>query len=192
MNPLNSIKMHLKEVENLFGEIKSPQTMSKALLLVDGFKMKFAGAIEGAVSMGEPAPSVIVAIPEAVAGANQGGEALPVSLQDKPVEAAVSAPVAVEMYRGNPVCIPVTDYEVTDKVVANVPPVEMRDGFPVKARVIVGSRCINPKLLAGKLEDGRQVSVERGFRNWKVGDVAECELARAGGSPLYRQVGTRT
>jgi len=198
MNYLSIVKKHMELAEVAYGNIVKPETREKAIGIIHesfarmGIPERYIAVTVGAVSSGEAAPSVIVAIPEAVVGVSEGGATQTLAEVPKPVESAKTP----EMYKGNPVCEPVTDYEVTDKPVANVPPeappVEMRDGFPVKAKVIVGSRCINPKLLAGRLEDGRQVSIERGFRNWKVGDVAECELARSGGSPLYRQVGTRT
>jgi len=190
MNQLAVLNKHLRFAREAYDKIKGVESRKKA----DAAIREFCGV--GGDIVGVPAETVVISIPEAVGGGISlgGGEASP--SETVAVEAAVSAPVAVEMYRGNPVCEPVSDYEVKQENVTiaqpEIPPVEMRDGFPVKAKVIVGSRCINPKLLAGKLEDGRAVSLERGFRQWKVGDVAECELARAGGAPLYRQVNTRT
>lgn len=204
MNQLAVLNKHLRLAGEANGKIKGIESRKKANEAI----REFCGM--GGVSVGMPAETVVLAVPEAVAGVNQGGEALPAALRDKAVEAGVSA--SVEVYKGNPVLEPITDHnwEVGEPgpgimpevegdthqpetdIAPEIPHVPMQNGFPVKAFVTVGSRCINPKLLAGKLEDGRQVSIERGFRNWKVGDKVECELLRSGGAPLYRQLNTRT
>ena len=63
--------------------------------------------------------------------------------------------------------------------------------WPSPAVVMVGKACVNPKVMSGVLEDGRSVSVEKGWRNWRRGEAVECELVRGGGSPCYREIGKK-
>ena len=63
--------------------------------------------------------------------------------------------------------------------------------WPSPAMVMVGKACVNPKVMSGVLEDGRSVSVEKGWRNWRRGEAVECELVRGGGSPCYKEIGKK-
>ena len=63
--------------------------------------------------------------------------------------------------------------------------------WPSPAMVMVGKACVNPKVMSGVLEDGRGVSVEKGWRNWRRGEAVECELVRGGGSPCYKEIGKK-
>lgn len=211
MNPLNSIKMHLKGVEKAYGQIVTSETRDKATEIIQG----------GVSRMGIPA--VFVGMPPVVEYGN------PVVPQDLPAVAVV----ATEGYKATTTdSLPVEsketgfpgvsttvangvttvyphDYEEgergpgafsheiegdTDKAERDIDPclapkVDMIGGWPERGEVEVWGLAPNRRHLRGKLDDGRVVTIERTFgREWKPNEKVTCRLVRAGAACLYRVV----
>ena len=196
MNQLAVLNKHLRLAGEANAKITGVESRKKANFAIMQFCVGMQGVVAEAVGL--PAETVVLAVPEAVAGVNQGGEALPASLRDE-VVGGVSVPV--ETYKGNPVLEPITDHNwevgeagpgvmgevVTTEPPAEIPPVEMIGGWPVEAMLTVSGLAPNRRHLRGSLPDGKIVTIERTFgRAWKGGEVVKCRLIRAGGAPLFR------
>lgn len=66
--------------------------------------------------------------------------------------------------------------------------VDQEFGWPVEAEAVVEGKCINPRLVAIKV-DGRGCSMWAENRNLRWGQVVAVRLDRASeGNPIYRQV----
>jgi hypothetical protein len=78
-----------------------------------------------------------------------------------------------------------TFYHETAVVGSEPVPVELIGGWPVRSQIDLTGLAPNRRMLKGRLEDGRVVSVER--RVGAVGRVTG-RLMMAGVSPLYRVV----
>ncbi len=204
MNQLAIIRKHLKGIDVALGAVKVPETRNRAYDMLMEAEGRWWGDRPRVV--GVPAETVVIAIPEAVAGVNQGGEALPAALRDEAVLGGFVAPWAVltpplETYKGNPVLEPITDHTwevgepgpgvmpevVTTETPAEIPPVNLIGGWPERAEIVISGLAPNRRHLRGTLPDNRVVTVERTMaKEWKAGQKTTCRLIRAGAACLYR------
>lgn len=127
-------------------------------------------------------PSMSVSV--LVAGANQGGEALPAGLREDAPKAKETGFVDEGELGPGVMTEVVGDLTPAE---TDLPVVELIGGWPKVAEIEVTGLAPNRRMLKGRLvSDGRSVSMERTMKAWKVMDRVSAKLMRAGGSPLYR------
>jgi len=170
MNQLAIIRKHVKVIEKVYGEIRSPETRGRAReMVVDMVSRMLPGETRN------EAPTVVL---------SSGGSQTPVD-GDMGCNAKEAAPEVI--------LTPVSDHEVEkggEGLVVNAEPrVEMIGGWPAVSPVTLYGLAPNRRTFIGRLPDNRGVLVERGLgQNWKCGDGVKCRLIRAGSHPLYRTV----
>lgn len=70
-------------------------------------------------------------------------------------------------------------------------PVDVFPGWPRESVVVIAGACKNPRMVVGRIEDGRRVSVwQSRSRSLRTGAKIPCrlDLAHKGGDPMYLPV----
>ena len=163
MNPLNSIKSHLKHIESMWGAIKSGDTRLKARAMID----------EASSRMLLPTNTVNV-VPSEFLGS---GEALGCAPTEPPPEPKETAPTPI------PEPPPVDNEHVAPGCEQFSEP--LIDSWPSSSPITILGLAPNRRSLRASLPDNRVVSVER-IPQIQIGSTPQARLVRAGRYPLYR------
>ena len=163
MNPLNSIKSHLKHIESMWGAIKSEDTRLKARAMID----------EASSRMLIPTNTVNV-VPSEFLGS---GEALGCAPTEPPPEPKETPPTPI------PEPPPVDNEHVAPGCEQFSEP--LIDSWPSSSPITILGLAPNRRSLRASLPDSRIVSVER-IPQIQIGDTPHARLVRAGRYPLYR------
>lgn len=193
MNQLAIIRKHLKGIDMAFDGVKTTETKKRAGGMIREAFHRYEGFCLPALEVGgtvtvDPVPAVtlVADVYPGTLGGEVGGLGVGVAAEvGRPVEAVETASVwvcAVEEVTGTFAPSTLVGPEGVD-----VLPDKMIGGWPELAEVEIIGLAPNRRSLKGWLvADRRTVSVERGLRSWKAGDVVKTRLVRAGQFPLFR------
>jgi hypothetical protein len=175
MNPLPTVTKSVLAISTAYAAAKNPDVRRKCREMVMDLASGMCPAVsENSSTVASPSPilsvvdaagvSVAVSAPDAVGSKESVSEGA-----DPEIEGDLPGTSG-------------TFYHETALVAA---PVELIGGWPVRGAIDLTGLAPNRRMLKGRLEDGRVVSVER--RVGAVGRVTG-RLMMAGVSPLYRVV----
>ena len=171
MNPLNSIKSHLKHIESMWGAIKSEDTRLKARAMID----------EASSRMLLPTNTVNV-VPSEFLGS---GEALGCAPTEPPPEPKETPPTPILespfTVGGAPASSPIPPTDLPTVSLSE----PLIDSWPPSSPITILGLAPNRRSLRASLPDNRIVSVER-IPQIQIGATPQARLVRAGRYPLYR------
>jgi len=187
MNPLPTIKKHIRALDAAFDKIKSPETKKQAGGLIREAFIRYEGFCLPSLTVTE-APTIAPQSSETLGGVTvfpavpeSSVDGLLAAMQGDGVVASDEEPAVEGDLPG------ATGPFYPETVVA---PAEQIGGWPCTAEVEIIGLAPNRRSLKAKLvQDGRPVSMERSLQNWKAADRVAGKLVRAGQYPMYRKVG---